>query len=276
MLRLVCQSMNLTEKVLILKVNLHTNSALSLFSFWLFKPTNWFGTIGSKISFSCLKKFTFDFADLKTKLINTQKISTTSESAEVPSSSTESTASCSSSSRADEPKQKQSTKNADSTTDEPKSSDEKTDSNTDADADTNPDINANSNANANTNEDATGSASTSASANENVDVDTETDTDKEEAVEKALDDEAACGSSTAKPEEAESSESDDQKVDLADSTSKLSCIEENSAGDDTLIDVEDPDDYLLYLESILMKIHSRFYTHYGETEQVTFIYIFDN
>lgn len=39
-------------------------------------------------------------------------------------------------------------------------------------------------------------------------------------------------------------------------------------GDDNLIEIEDPDDYLLYLEAILMKIHKRFYEYYDEHKQV--------
>lgn len=42
----------------------------------------------------------------------------------------------------------------------------------------------------------------------------------------------------------------------------------DTAGDDNLIEIEDPDDYLLYLEAILMKIHSRFYEYYDEHKQV--------
>lgn len=61
----------------------------------------------------------------------------------------------------------------------------------------------------------------------------------------------------------------DQKDDLASSTSKISTNDENSAtSDDTLIDIEDPDDYLLYLEPILSKIHTRFYALYDETKQM--------
>lgn len=40
----------------------------------------------------------------------------------------------------------------------------------------------------------------------------------------------------------------------------------NSDSEDNLIEVEDPDDYLLYLETILKKIHQRFYTHYDATK----------
>lgn len=39
---------------------------------------------------------------------------------------------------------------------------------------------------------------------------------------------------------------------------------------DKLIQSEDSDDYLLYLESILLKIHSRFYEFYDENKQVGF------
>lgn len=42
----------------------------------------------------------------------------------------------------------------------------------------------------------------------------------------------------------------------------------NSDSDDNLIDVEDPDDYLLYLEEILKKIHKRFYKFYEENKSV--------
>lgn len=42
----------------------------------------------------------------------------------------------------------------------------------------------------------------------------------------------------------------------------------DTPGDDNLIEIEDPDDYLLYLEAILMKIHTRFYEYYDESKQV--------
>ncbi|KAL7049845.1 hypothetical protein ACKWTF_003877 [Chironomus riparius] len=38
--------------------------------------------------------------------------------------------------------------------------------------------------------------------------------------------------------------------------------------DDNLIEVQDPDDYLLYLESILQKIHERFYEQYDKTKEI--------
>ncbi|XP_070491794.1 ATPase family AAA domain-containing protein 5-like [Chironomus tepperi] len=37
---------------------------------------------------------------------------------------------------------------------------------------------------------------------------------------------------------------------------------------DNLIEVQDPDDYLLYLESILQKIHERFYQQYDKTKEI--------
>lgn len=44
-------------------------------------------------------------------------------------------------------------------------------------------------------------------------------------------------------------------------------------GADNLIEIEDPDDYLLYLETILLKIHSSFYEFYDENKQVRlFVY----
>lgn len=74
-----------------------------------------------------------------------------------------------------------------------------------------------------------------------------------------------------KPMDSDAKQSDanntqDQKDDT---TSKISANDENSAtSDDTLIDIEDPDDYLLYLEPILIKIHTRFYALYDETKQM--------
>lgn len=41
-----------------------------------------------------------------------------------------------------------------------------------------------------------------------------------------------------------------------------------SEAEDNLIEVEDPDDYLLYLENILLKIHSRFYDMYEKTSEI--------
>lgn len=49
----------------------------------------------------------------------------------------------------------------------------------------------------------------------------------------------------------------------------VTTIKKTNADDDNLIIIEDPDDYLLYLETILKKIHSRFYKHYEENKKVT-------
>lgn len=38
--------------------------------------------------------------------------------------------------------------------------------------------------------------------------------------------------------------------------------------DDNLVEIEDPDDYLLYLETILKKIHERFYEQYEKTGEI--------
>ncbi len=42
----------------------------------------------------------------------------------------------------------------------------------------------------------------------------------------------------------------------------------SSDSEDNLVDVEDSDDYLLHLESILKTIHTRFYSYYEEHEKV--------
>lgn len=42
-----------------------------------------------------------------------------------------------------------------------------------------------------------------------------------------------------------------------------------SDSDADMVDVEDPDDYLMYLESILIKIHDRFYSFYETNNKVT-------
>lgn len=177
-------------------------------------------------------------------MANTQK---SKQSTEVPSSSTDSIASCSS--KADEPNE--CSKNADSSLDAPKPLEKITE----------PDATANANTEKNeTDRDETNKD------DENMEETVKEATNKE-IVEK-LNDEVDCDSSSPKSE-TQPNDSDDQKDELAISTSKFSTNDENNGkDDDTLIDVEDPDDYLLYLESILVKIHSRFYTHYDETKQV--------
>lgn len=70
-------------------------------------------------------------------------------------------------------------------------------------------------------------------------------------------------------DEKSQSESVKSKIDSAESTRKLTQNDGSTCSEDTFIDVEDPDDYLLYLETILLKIHSKFYSHYDETNQVS-------
>lgn len=79
----------------------------------------------------------------------------------------------------------------------------------------------------------------------------------------------AAGTSSVDKSEDKVNEVEDAKADSAYSTSKSSTKEDNSSGDEALIDIEDPDDYLLYLESILVKIHTRFYAYYDETKQAS-------
>lgn len=93
--------------------------------------------------------------------------------------------------------------------------------------------------------------------------------DKEPTVKEAESNVEVAGSSSDDKSEEKTEENEDPKTDSAQSTSKLSTKEENSSGDETLIDIEDPDDYLLYLETILVKIHTRFYAYYDETKQVS-------
>lgn len=91
----------------------------------------------------------------------------------------------------------------------------------------------------------------------------ETQSESKKTNEKSTTLESDCSSSGEKND----SDSCEQKLDSVESTSKIA--DDNS--DDNLIEVEDPDDYLLYLETILLKIHSRFYAHYNETKQVNII-----
>lgn len=62
----------------------------------------------------------------------------------------------------------------------------------------------------------------------------------------------------------EKEENMDISEDNADKTEKIN--EEND--DDNLVEIQDPDDYLLYLETILMQIHDRFYKQYDETKEI--------
>lgn len=56
----------------------------------------------------------------------------------------------------------------------------------------------------------------------------------------------------------------DSKPDAAGPCTKTT----NELPEDNLIEIEDPDDYLLYLETSLKKIHQRFYAFYDEHKQI--------
>jgi RNA polymerase II subunit A-like phosphatase len=43
---------------------------------------------------------------------------------------------------------------------------------------------------------------------------------------------------------------------------------EKNAAEDNMVEIQDPDDYLLYLETILVKIHTRFYEQYDKTGEI--------
>lgn len=105
-----------------------------------------------------------------------------------------------------------------------------------------------------------------------VDVNEESSTDK-------------CVDDIAKEESAEENSSDlrastpedtstaVETTDVSDDTTKKPSADEpakiaTSNSDDNLIDVEDSDDYLLHLETILKTIHARFYSYYKEHEKV--------
>lgn len=90
--------------------------------------------------------------------------------------------------------------------------------------------------------------------------------EKEE--EKANDEEAADNDLNTESNEKKELETIDSKMNSIEIANKAIASDGSTCGDEALIDVEDPDDYLLYLETILMKIHSRFYAHYDETNQI--------
>lgn len=56
----------------------------------------------------------------------------------------------------------------------------------------------------------------------------------------------------------------DTKVD----GTKVPKTDEPEDASDSLVEISDPDDYLLYLESILKQIHSRFYEIYDQTKEI--------
>jgi RNA polymerase II subunit A-like phosphatase len=80
------------------------------------------------------------------------------------------------------------------------------------------------------------------------------------------------------PKEESSSGSDEnketEKPAVEEEKTEVSKVEEKNddenltVDDDNLVEIQDPDDYLLYLEPILTKIHERFYKQYDETKEI--------
>lgn len=94
---------------------------------------------------------------------------------------------------------------------------------------------------------------------------------------KATETDAATGSDVQKPTTpaTDDQKTDDEIVDTTEADEQEAKPKSPGAtlGDDNLIEIEDPDDYLLYLETILMKIHTRFYEFYDESGQVRMLYV---
>lgn len=104
-------------------------------------------------------------------------------------------------------------------------------------------------------------------AAKNVEVTDTTATDASTSTSQKSETEAKAALESAGEAKTDTKSEPNEMQDQKDSTCKLN--DDNSATtDDTLIDIEDPDDYLLYLESILTKIHTRFYALYDETKQM--------
>lgn len=67
----------------------------------------------------------------------------------------------------------------------------------------------------------------------------------------------------------ENCKEDDKKLETdVEMKEKVSENGSDKDDEDNLIEVQDPDDYLLYLESILQKIHERFYQQYDKTKEI--------
>lgn len=74
-----------------------------------------------------------------------------------------------------------------------------------------------------------------------------------------------------KPGPSNSSENDTEKsLQAANETTKENSKEQSAQDDpdDNLVEIQDPDDYLLYLETILKQIHNRFYETYDKTKEI--------
>lgn len=80
---------------------------------------------------------------------------------------------------------------------------------------------------------------------------------KSDAIEESKDDE--------KKDEEEKATDGDTKEDSEELSVKQSSQDEN---DDNLVEIQDPDDYLLYLESILKLIHKSFYESYDKSKEI--------
>lgn len=66
----------------------------------------------------------------------------------------------------------------------------------------------------------------------------------------------------------ESQQSDANETETDKKPAEVGNEKEVDDSDDVLIEVQDPDDYLLYLESILTKIHQRFYELYDKNKDI--------
>lgn len=66
----------------------------------------------------------------------------------------------------------------------------------------------------------------------------------------------------------EKMEEDQEEVVHEEEVEKPKEIETAPADEDNLVEIQDPDDYLLYLETILMRIHERYYKQYDESKEI--------
>lgn len=100
------------------------------------------------------------------------------------------------------------------------------------------------------------------------------DDKKEEVEEKAetseeLDDKTKESNETTKTEEvAEGSKTPPKSNQSENNNDTKEGSEKKDENDDNLVEIQDPDDYLLYLESILKMIHEKFYETYDKTKEI--------
>lgn len=85
---------------------------------------------------------------------------------------------------------------------------------------------------------------------------------KKDTSTKTKSDEEPSGDGDKAIEEGKSKESDEEEAEKASSSNG------GESDSDQLIEIEDPDDYLLYLEQILIKIHTRFYDIYQKSKEI--------